>query len=95
VVEPAALGFPVEAILRIRTFPGRTESVAMRLTQVPEVRYLAFITGRHQLFVDIACVNHDALADFLMRADWTEDAVEVDTSIVLQALKRSGVRMDE
>ncbi|SJN09044.1 Transcriptional regulator, AsnC family [Leucobacter sp. 7(1)] len=94
VIEPAALGFPVEAILRIRTFPGRTESVAKRLTQVPEVRYLAFTTGRHQLFVDIACVDHAALADFLMRADWTEDAVEVDTSIVLQAMKRSGLRMD-
>ncbi|TDP95419.1 DNA-binding Lrp family transcriptional regulator [Leucobacter luti] len=94
VIEPAALGFPVEAILRIRTYPGRTESVAQRLTEVPEVRYLAFTTGRHQLFVDIACVSHAALADFLMRADWTEDAVEVDTSIVLQALKRSGMRMD-
>ncbi|MFT4232223.1 MAG: Lrp/AsnC family transcriptional regulator [Leucobacter sp.] len=93
VVEPAALGFPVEAILRIRTDPGRAESVAMRLAQVPEVRYLAFTTGRHQLFVDIACVDDDALAEFLMRADWTEDAVEVDTSIVLQAVKRSGVRM--
>ena len=95
VVEPAMLGFPVEAILRIRTSPGRTESVAMRLARVPEVRYLAFITGRHQLFVDIACVDHDALADFLMRADWTEDAVEVDTSLVLHALKRSGVRVDD
>lgn len=94
VVEPAAIGFPVEAILRIRTFPGRTEAVATRLAQVPEVRYLAFTTGRHQLFVDIACVDHDALADFLMRADWTEDAAEVDTSIVLQALKRSSVRLD-
>jgi len=95
VVEPSALGFPVEAILRIRTFPGRTESVAMRLAQVPEVRYLAFVTGRHQLFVDIACVDHAALVDFLIRADWTEEAVEVDTSIVLQALKRSGVRVDD
>ena len=95
VVEPAALGFPVEAILRIRTHPGRTEDVARRLAEVPEVRYLAFTTGRHQLFVDIACVDHTALAEFLMRADWTEDAIEVDTSIVLQALKRSGVRLDE
>lgn len=94
VVEPTALGFPVEAILRIRTFPGRIESVAQRLADVPEVRYLAFTTGRHQLFVDIACVDHAALATFLMRADWTEDAIEVDTSIVIHALKRSGVRMD-
>lgn len=94
VVEPAALGFPVEAILRIRAVPGRIESVARRLAEVPEVRYLAFTTGRHQLFVDIACVDHAALAAFLMRADWTEDAIEVDTSIVIQSLKRSGVRMD-
>lgn len=95
VVEPAALGFPVEAILRIRTLPGRTESVAMQLTRVPEVRYLAFTTGRHQLFVDIACIDNDALAAFLMRADWTTDAIEVDTSIVLHALKRSGIRMGD
>lgn len=95
VVEPAALGFPVEAILRIRTAPGQADSVATRLARVPEVRYLAFVTGRHQLFVDIACVDHIALAEFLMRADWTQDAMEVDTSIVLQALKRSGVRVDE
>lgn len=94
VVEPAALGFPVEATLRIRTHPGRTEAVAARLARVPEVRYLAFVTGRHQLFVNIACVTHSALVDFLTRADWTEDAVEVDTSIVLQALKRSGLRME-
>lgn len=95
VVEPAALGFPVEAILRIRTHPGRTEDVARRLTEVPEVRYLAFTTGRHQLFVDIACVDYAALTDFLTRADWTKDAVEVDTSIVLHALKRSGLRLDD
>lgn len=95
VVEPAALGFPTQAILRIRTLPGRTEALAARLAQVPEVRYLAFTTGRHQLFVDIACVDHDALTTFLMRADWADDAAEVDTSIILQALKRSGVRMDE
>lgn len=94
VVEPALLGFPVEAILRIRTRPGDTESVAMQLAQVPEVRYLAFTTGRHQLFVDIACIDHAALVGFLTRADWTEHAIEVDTSIVLHALKRSGIRMD-
>lgn len=94
VIEPAALGFPVEAILRIKTFPGKAESVALRLAQVPEVRYLAFTTGQHQLFVDIACVSHADLTSFLMRSDWTEDAIEVDTSIVLQALKRSGMRME-
>lgn len=93
VVEPAALGYSVEATLRIRTLPGRTEAVARTLAQVPEVRYLAFTTGRTQLFVDIACVDHTALADFLMRADWTADATETETSIVLAALKRSGVKM--
>lgn len=95
VVEPAAIGFPVEAILRIRTLPGHTDSVAMRLSRVPEIRYLAFTTGRYQLFVDIACVDQAALVDFLMRSDWTEDALEVDTSMVLHAVKRSGVRVGQ
>ncbi len=92
VVEPAAIGFPVEAILRIRTLPGRTESVARILVGVPEIRYLAFTTGKHQLFVDIACVSHDALTAFLLRTDWTAEALEVETSMVIRALKRSGVR---
>lgn len=93
VIEPAALGFPVEAILRIRAYPGRIDSLARRLARVPEVRYLAFTTGRLQLFVNIACVDHAALADFLKSSDWTEDAMEIDTSLVIQALKRSGVRI--
>lgn len=93
VVEPAALGFRVEALLRIRAFPGRAEQLARRLTQMPEVRYLAFTTGRHQLFVDIVCTSQAVLADFLMRPEWTDDAAEVETSIVLKALKRSGIQL--
>ncbi|MFV0433166.1 MAG: Lrp/AsnC family transcriptional regulator [Leucobacter sp.] len=95
VIEPAALGFPVEAILRIRTRPGSTEAVARQLAQTPEVRYLAFLTGRYQLFVDVACVSEATLADFLMHAPWNEAALEVETSLVLRALKRSSVRMDD
>lgn len=94
VIEPAALGFPVEAALRIRTVPGRAEALAAILARLPEVRYLAFTTGKYQLFVDIAFVDNEALANFLMHGEWTKDAMEVDTSLVLHSLKRSGMHMN-
>ncbi len=92
VVEPAAIGFPVVAVLRIRTMPQHIDRVARILAEVPEIRYLAFTTGSYQLFAEIACVSQSALNDFLFRDDWTEHSLEVDTSIMIQALKRSGVR---
>ncbi len=93
VVEPALLGFPVDAVLRIRTVPGGIDRVARILAEVPEIRYLAFTTGRHQLLAEIACTSQEALAAFLFRDDWTAYSLEVDTSLVIHALKRSGTRM--
>lgn len=93
IVEPAAIGFPVNAILRIRTVPGGIDRVARILAEVPEIRYLAFTTGRHQLLAEIACTSQEALAAFLFRDDWTAHSLEVDTSLVIHALKRSGVRL--
>lgn len=92
VVEPAVLGFPVDAILRIRTDPGSTDRLARILKEAPEIRYLAFTTGRYQLFAEIACTSHSALTAFLFREDWTAFAREVDTSLVIEAVKRSGIR---
>lgn len=92
VVEPADIGFPVVAVLRIRAMPQHIDRVARILAEVPEIRYLAFVTGSYQLFAEIACVSQAALNDFLFRDDWTEHTLEIDTSIVIQAIKRSGKR---
>jgi len=71
---------------------GGIDRVARILADVPEIRYLAFTTGRHQLLAEIACSSQEALAAFLFRDDWTAYSLEVDTSLVIHALKRSGRR---
>ncbi|MFK0072018.1 Lrp/AsnC family transcriptional regulator [Arthrobacter woluwensis] len=91
VVEPARLGFPVEAVLRIRTRPGRVEVLAEKLAAEPRVRYLALVASRYQLFVNVAFPDHESLTEFLVDQEIMSDAVEVNTSMVVVALKRSGI----
>jgi DNA-binding Lrp family transcriptional regulator len=91
VIEPALLGLPVEAVLRVRTAPAGAESVAAALADNVHVRYASFVTGEHQILVLAALPSESALYDFVTRAPWLRDVASVDTSLVLSSLKRGGM----
>jgi DNA-binding Lrp family transcriptional regulator len=91
VIEPALLGLPVEAMLRVRTAPARAEAVAAALADNVHVRYASFVTGEHQIVVLAALPSESALYDFVTRAPWLRDVASVDTSLVLSSLKRGGM----
>lgn len=91
VIEPALLGLPVEAVLRVRTPPSRLESVAVALTKSAHVRYASFVTGERQLLVLTAFPDEATLQDFVTRSPWLSDADSVDVSLVLTTLKRGGM----
>ncbi|MGP4047810.1 Lrp/AsnC family transcriptional regulator [Streptomyces sp. 2A115] len=91
VIEPALLGLPVEAVLRVRTTPARAEAVAAALADNVHVRYASFVTGEHQILVLAALPSESALYDFVTRAPWLRDVASVDTSLVLSSLKRGGM----
>ncbi|MCX5531548.1 Lrp/AsnC family transcriptional regulator [Streptomyces sp. NBC_00006] len=91
VVEPALLGLPVQALLWIRTRPGEVEEVGRLLVESPLVRYAAVVMGEHQLLVDVTQPSKEALHAFLTEAPWVRRAESVQSHLVVEAWKRSGV----
>jgi DNA-binding Lrp family transcriptional regulator len=91
VIEPAVLGLPVEAVLRVRTPPAKVEAVTAALAQSAHVRYASFVTGERQLLVLTAFPDEAALHTFVTRSLWLQDVDSVDLSLVLTTLKRGGM----
>jgi DNA-binding Lrp family transcriptional regulator len=91
VVEPTLLGLPVEAMLWVRTKPVHVEAVATALEESPYVRYASFVTGEHQILVNVALPSDAALHDFITQGRWLERVEAAETSMILSSLKRGGV----
>ncbi|MEW2403792.1 Lrp/AsnC family transcriptional regulator [Streptomyces sp. NPDC046862] len=91
VIEPALLGLPVEAVLRVRAVPARVEAVRTALCESAHVRYVSFITGERQLLVLTAFPDEPALHDFVTLSSWLTDVASVEVSMVLNSLKRGGM----
>jgi DNA-binding Lrp family transcriptional regulator len=91
VVAPALLGLPVEAVLWVRTVPAHVETVAAALCESSCVRYASVVTGERQLVVKVALPTEDALYEFVTRGSWLRHVRSVETSMILDSLKRGGV----
>ncbi|MGA5702241.1 Lrp/AsnC family transcriptional regulator [Peterkaempfera bronchialis] len=88
-VEPALLGLPVEALLWIRTRPDEVAGVGRLLLESPLVRYAAEVMGEYQLLVDVTQPSKEALHRFLSTEPWVRKAEAVQSSLVVEAWKRS------
>ncbi|MFF3753068.1 Lrp/AsnC family transcriptional regulator [Streptomyces sp. NPDC002018] len=65
-VDPALLGRPVEARMRLKVHPAGIETVGSALAACPDVRICAAVTGCHNLLADV-CVEHETgLYDFVV-----------------------------
>ena len=91
VVEPEALGLPVEAMLWIRTRPQLVEQTRRALLPSPLVRYVAATTGEYQICADVTLPDRAALYEFVTAGDWLSGVISIEPFIVVSALKRSGV----
>jgi DNA-binding Lrp family transcriptional regulator len=91
VVEPSMIGLPVEALLWIRIRPSNIERVGRELLNSPYVRYAAVVMGDHQILADVAVPDKRRLYDLLTDPRWATHVESVETSMVISALKRSGV----
>ncbi|MEU9362505.1 AsnC family transcriptional regulator [Streptomyces sp. NPDC048301] len=90
-VEPALLGLPVEALLWIRTRPDEVEELGRLLVESPLVRYAAVVMGEHQILADVTQPSKQSLHAFLTEAPWVRYAESVQSHLVVEAWKRSGV----
>jgi len=90
VVEPLAVGLPVEALLWVSTAPSQVEKLGQRLALRPEVRYAAAVAGDCQLVVDVTVASQAELYEFISHSSWGDSMLQVKTSLVVSARKRGG-----
>lgn len=91
VVEPAHLGYPVEAMLWIRLLPGQMEAFSAKVVGNPHVREAIALAGEFDLAVNVAVPDQATLFD-LVSGSWRSLVQTAQVSVVLQAMKRSGLR---
>ncbi|WP_236670159.1 Lrp/AsnC family transcriptional regulator [Streptomyces antimycoticus] len=90
-VEPALLGLPVEALLWIKVRPDEVEKVGRLLVESPLVRYAVVVMGEYQLLVDVTQPSKAALHAFLTASPWVRHVEAVQSHLVVESFKRSGV----
>ncbi len=64
-VNPALTELPVDVIIGLNVNPGSTVDIGSRLTEMDEVVWVAHVTGRYQLMVEILLADNDALIRFM------------------------------
>jgi len=90
-VDPARLGLTVDANLILTVPPGRLDAVARTLARHPTVHGVLATTGAANLNVAVWLRDLEALYDFIT-GDLAELGVSaVETVLVGQAVKRSGM----
>ena len=91
VVEPANLGRSLDAFIDVRLLATTSaEAFESFVRSLPAVREIAFVTGRFDYHVRVACLGADDL-DATVRAIRHEGAAATETRIVLRSAQGSDV----
>lgn len=88
-VDPAALGFGLEAIVRLRVDLHRLEEVAAEIASLPSIRYVSATTGFSDLVFEGVFRDNSDLYQFLtQRLSEVSGIREVEVDIILETVKR-------
>ncbi|MFJ6621770.1 Lrp/AsnC family transcriptional regulator [Kitasatospora sp. NPDC091335] len=66
VADPAFLGRPVEARVRLKVHPAGIEVVGTALSRCPEVSFCAAVTGCHSILADVCVEDETSLYRFVV-----------------------------
>jgi len=64
-VNPAAIGFPVDAMLGIRVKQGCSKQVGAKLAEMDNVAYVAYTTGSFDILIEAHLSDNEGLFKFL------------------------------
>ncbi|GAB4446331.1 MAG: Lrp/AsnC family transcriptional regulator [Anaerolineae bacterium] len=88
VVNPAVLGYHVQAFIGVTVEPPLIEDVAMALLQYEEVSYLAWSSGRVDLLVQVVCRDNDHFISFFKKLNQVEGVRSTETNIILHTYRQ-------
>ncbi|AUL45955.1 transcriptional regulator [Bordetella trematum] len=91
-VEPALVGFPVEAVVSVQVRPQAVNALAAHLARDANTRCLFGTSGPSQLFWHVLCRDSTQLWDVVTRRLGEMDGVlNSDVAVVMRAHKRCGI----
>jgi len=88
-VDPAAVGYELEALIHFRVEPSALESTAKTLAATHAVRYMAATTGSSDLTCDAVFRDNEELYEFLTQTvGGVRGILHAEVDVVLEAVKR-------
>lgn len=88
-VEPAQLGYELEAVIALTIAPGAIQTVAEGLARHPSARYVSIVAGTASVIHQGVFRNEDEMADFLTRDLAPLPGITaLQVSVVLRMLRR-------
>ncbi|MFK0246892.1 Lrp/AsnC family transcriptional regulator [Amycolatopsis azurea] len=88
-VEPAQLGYELEAVIALTVTPGAIQDVARELARHPSARYVSIVAGTASIIHQGVFQNEDEMADFLTRDLAPLPGITaLQVSVVLRMLRR-------
>jgi len=89
-VDPFDVGYETPVIIGLKVAMGHLDTVAERLSALPQVRYVGASTGRVDLIVEVVVRTNLELADFLMgEISGIEGILDSETNLIVRIYKQS------
>ena len=89
IADPVAVEYKTDAMLGVKIAPGHTpQAVAERLSKLPDVVYILWVSGRFDLLIEVVSDDRDRLLEFLDREIHSQpDIASVETMTGLKNYK--------
>jgi len=89
-VDPFDVGYETPVIIGLKVAMGYLDTVAERLSELPQVRYVGASTGRVDLIIEVVVRTNLELADFLMnQISGIEGILDSETNLIVRIYKQS------
>lgn len=94
-IDPGKVGFHAYARIFISVKPAKyIKEVAKQLAILPEVSFLAMISGKYDLELNVQCRDNNHLLDLMERIQLIEGVFETETNMYLKVLKIAQPQLD-
>jgi len=94
-IDPGKVGFHAYARIFISVKPAKfIREVAKQLSGLPEVSFLAMISGKYDLELNVQCRDNDHLLELMEKIQLIEGIFETETNMYLKVLKIAQPHLD-